>query len=167
METAADIYDSLGGTRRCMVMLIYREGEARTSELRRECDIPRGSKEHHFGLLRRSDDEGEGDGWGLIKVVGKVESDAGGFPERVWQLTDRGEEFVEEWLVNDGDRPENHEARIERLENKVERLEEQLNEKAEADEIARIDERISTFREQMNGKYWEKVIDEIEKRTAD
>lgn len=159
METAAEIVESLGGIRRCILMMIYKQGEVRTSELRRECDIPRGSKEHHFGLLKvpADDDEDDGDsgGWGLIEVVGKVESDAGGFPERVWRLTDRGEEFVEEWVINDGDRPENHETRIERLENRVERLEEQLNDKPEAKEIDAETERLQEEIEQLR--------DELEK----
>ena len=77
-------------------------------------------------------------------------------------LTDRGQEFVEEWLIEDGDRPENHETRIERLENKVDQLEQEVQDAR--DEAEDVQKELAEFKQDMNGEYWQAVLDEIDTR---
>lgn len=118
MATGQELLDKLGRKRERILLLLYREGEVKTSDIRDECEIPRGSKEYHFGILEEDHE--------LIERVGTVPG-GGGIPERVWSLTDAGAEFVEEWLAEDSDRPEDHELRLERLENKVDRQDREID----------------------------------------
>ena len=92
--------------------MLYRHGELQTREIHEQVGFPSGSKEHHLGILERG---------GLIEEVGRV-NESGGIPERVFDLTDGGREFVEDYLTEERERPDNYEMRIERLEDEVDDL---------------------------------------------
>lgn len=202
MESGGDIRANLGDKRKHILLLLYREGELRTRELRDKMlenygvELPRGSKEYHFAKLGAGNDDVAG--WGLIEEVDRV----GTIPERIWQLTDLGEEFVEEWLLDDSEghatRPSDYETRLDRLESQIKSLQkkddrqqreldnlwaelddvertvdqqakeiEALREELEdvRDESSRAHSRIDEITERLNGEFWGRIVDEIEKRT--
>lgn len=130
----------MGAKRRALLEVLYAKGTARTSELRRDADIPQGSKRYHFNRLR-VDSPDDVDSWGYIREVDRVPSEFGGSDERVWALTSAGEEYVEQTLsVDPTTRDEGLTTRIERLERTVREQQAQIEEfhaeQAEAKEIA-------------------------------
>lgn len=121
--------DQMGAPRRALLEVLYAKGTARTSELRRDADIPQGSKRYHFDRLRVDPSDEDVDSWGYIKVVDRVPSEYGGSDERVWALTSAGEEYVEETLsVDPTTREEGLTSRIEALERTVREQQAQINE---------------------------------------
>lgn len=156
------ILDDLKQWRKRIILALYRHGELGAGEVRSITGTPRGSKEHHYETLQQ---------WGLMEQVG-TQQQRGGEPERVFALTDRGTQFVEEHLVDADEAPDMYAVKIERTEDKVDELRGTVADlertvEQQADEIERLDERISTFCQHMNETYWEKVIDEIDERLKD
>lgn len=133
--------DQMGAKRRALLEVLYAKGTARTSELRRDADIPQGSKRYHFDRLRVDPSDPDVDSWGYIQVVDEVPSEFGGSDERVWSLTSAGEEYVEETLsVDPTTREEGLTTRIEALERTVREQQAQIeafeDSQTEAKEIA-------------------------------
>lgn len=125
---ADEILEKLGRKRERILLAIYRHGELRSREIREQTDLPRGSKNHHYDTLQ---------GWELIEIVDYDEK-SGGYPERVFDLTDKGRKFVEDYLTEGRERPDSYEMRIERLEDDVDDLQTQ-NDRLE-DEVAELRE---------------------------
>lgn len=99
--------------------LWHREASSRpqlnTAEIRRRADLPAGSMDHYLTHLEEL---------GLVSLVGR-ENEGGGNPARVWELTDRGEEYME--VDPRGvSRDDVHPARVRRLEHRIEELEEEV-----------------------------------------
>lgn len=130
--------DRMGAKRRALLEVLYAKGTARTSELRRDADIPQGSKRYHFDRLRVDPADDGVDSWGYIKVVDRVPSEYGGSDERVWSLTSAGEEYVEETLsVDPTTREKGLTSRIEALERTVREQQAQINEFDESQRAAK------------------------------
>jgi predicted ArsR family transcriptional regulator len=61
------------------------DGGIETGELRREAGVPSGSMHYHMEALRD---------WNLVEVVGEGEGD-GAIPPKVYDVTERGVEFLD------------------------------------------------------------------------
>ena len=128
----------MGAKRRTLLEVLYAKGTARTSELRRDADIPPGSKRYHFDRLRVDPSDDDVGSWGYIHVVDRVPSEFGGSDERVWSLTSAGREYVEQTLsVDPTTREDGLTSRIEALERTVREQQAQINEFNETQEQAK------------------------------
>lgn len=130
--------DQMGAKRRRMLEYIYSEGRARTSEIRRNCDIPQGSKNYHFDKLRVNPSSDGVDSWAFVKVAARAPSEWGGSKERVWRLTSAGKEYVENTLsVDPTTREDGLTSRIEALERTVREQQAQINEFQQTQQAAK------------------------------
>lgn len=140
-----------------ILLLMFRHGELKSREVGELTNFSRGSKNHQLGVLLDRE---------LIEVVGWDE-DAGRDGERIFGLTDVGEELVEAHLTERGERPDEYVLRVERLEDEVDELRTE-NERLE-DEIERLrgelHDETGDIREKLEGEYWRAILDEIEART--
>ena len=158
------ILDKLKERRKNIILALYRHGRLGAGKLRSITGTPRGSKEHHYELLQE---------WGLMELVGH-QQDRGGNPERLFALTDAGEQFVEDYLVNTDEAPDAYAVKIDRAEDKVDELRgtvEDLERTVEkqGDEIEQLrkdrEDAFDTFldrlEEKLNGEYREMLREDI------
>lgn len=174
------ILDELKQWRKRIILALYRHGELGAGEVRSITGTPRGSKEHHYETLQD---------WGLMEQVG-TQQKRGGEPERLFALTDRGTQFVEEYLVDADEAPDMYAVKIDRTEDKVDELrgtvadlertvEQQANEietlrqerddaldELREDREQALDEFIDKLENKLNGEYRallkEDILDEID-----
>lgn len=132
-----------------ILLLMFRHGELRSREVGELTNYSRGSKNHQLGVLEDR---------GLIEVV-RWDEDAGRDGERIFGLTDAGQELVETHLTERGERPDEYVLRVERLEDEVdelrtknERLEDEVETLREDREQA-LEEFIENLEEKLNGEY--------------
>lgn len=92
IPTFEEIAEQLGEQRHDILSVLQRSDETgvNTSQLRKAADIPSGSMTHHMGQLER---------WELVEEIDRVYAGRGS-RAIVWTLTQRGEEFCEEWLAD-------------------------------------------------------------------
>jgi predicted ArsR family transcriptional regulator len=68
-----------------LAVVAQSDGGIETGELRREVGVPSGSMHYHMEALRD---------WNLVEVVGEGEGD-GSIPPKVYDVTERGAEFLD------------------------------------------------------------------------
>ncbi|UHQ98897.1 hypothetical protein HYG81_24330 (plasmid) [Natrinema zhouii] len=105
--------------RNILSALVSAESDAlNTSEIRERANVPSGSMNHYLVTLTE---------WGILEDTGEREySQGGGRKARVWRLSEKGEEFVEEY--SDALTPPKGAATAERvtaLENRIKDLEDE------------------------------------------
>lgn len=90
--TFEEVAEQLGEQRHDLLSVLQRSDETgvNTSQLRKAADIPSGSMTHHMSQLER---------WELVEEIDRVYAGRGS-RAIVWTLTQRGEEFCEEWLAD-------------------------------------------------------------------
>jgi predicted ArsR family transcriptional regulator len=85
-DSFESIAEKMTRDRAALLAVIARsEGGIETGELRREVGVPSGSMHYHMEALRD---------WSLAEVVGEGESD-GSIPPKVYDVTERGVEFLD------------------------------------------------------------------------
>ena len=162
MEIPADrdeMCAKLKRNRERILLAMFRHGDLKSREIREQTGLSRGSKNHHFNVLQE---------WGLIEEVDRDESSGGPYPERVFGLTDEGREFTDEYLTEQGERPDSYELRVQRLEDEVDDLK-TANERLQ-DEVERLQEEKADrekISEQLQGKYWESLKNEIARQIGE
>lgn len=166
MQNPADydeIDENLGRNRERILLAMFRHGDLKSREIRNQTGLSRGAKDYHINVLEE---------WGLAEEVDRVEDAGGPFPERVFGLTDEGREFTDDYLTEEGARPNSYEMRVQRLEDEVddlktanERLEDEIEQLREDREQA-LDDLISNLEDKLNGEYRallkEDILDELE-----
>lgn len=120
----ADLVTRVKERRESMLRVLATVDEGlNTHDLRSRADVPRGSMGHHTDRLVE---------WGLIVRVGKEPLDRGGSDAWVYDLTERGEHFVDEYLAPDLNSVDDLVERVQSLTDRVETLEAELDAEREA-----------------------------------
>ena len=119
-----EMIEKLGDQRRKMLATLDHadDGTLDTSTMRERAGVPTGSINHHLELLER---------WGLIEECpDRAYTGQGGSRARIWQLTERGETFIDdhEDVLSP---PQNAEAaeHVTALERRVEELEKETKQR--------------------------------------
>lgn len=141
-EDDDELLQKLKTHRKNILLELHRNGEMPISTLRETAQFPTGSRNHHTGVLQD---------WELIELIGRDGEDG----ERVFGLTENGEQFVESYL--EPAEPDKVERRIDRLEDRCEGLDERKLEAA----------RFERLTDYLENEYWDGVIEQIEARTDD
>ena len=86
LDSFESIGEKMSRDRATLLAVIARsDGGIETGELRRETGVPSGSMHYHMEALRD---------WQLVEVVGEGEGD-GSIPPKVYDVTERGVEFLD------------------------------------------------------------------------
>lgn len=99
-----------------ILLVLHREDALKMRKIRKKTDLKAGSRGYHPDKLEE---------WGLIEVIDRDETYNN---ERTYDLTDRGREFVNDYLLSGtGEVPEHVENTLEHHEAKIEKLQEQID----------------------------------------
>lgn len=115
-----------------ILLLLHREGALKMRKIRKNTDLKEGSRGHHPDKLEE---------WGLTEVIARDETHNG---ERTYALTDRGREFVNDYLLSGtGEVPEHVENTLEHHDAQIEKLKEQVG--THDTKIGELSERLENF----------------------